>query len=157
MTWGWWKNTEAGGSTSTPWVSAHAQWWPRLTRSNLTKCFQFCFGCPYWKNASKIWSLDVTNDSQITRGPMFFCDDRGQLRHRLKLLLKCAGWNMFLGGYRSDLIVLLDVQNLQASAAPPIAEAGWCFLEACNYRRTGINRSWRWSEMVPFVYGVLVW
>ena len=38
---------------------------------------------------------------------------------------------MFLGGYRSDLIVILGVQNLQAAEAPAATpEAGSCFLEA---------------------------
>ena len=35
---------------------------------------------------------------------------------------------MFLGGYRSDLILILDVQNMQAAEAPAATpEAGSCF------------------------------
>ena len=38
-----------------------------------------------------------------------------------------------LGGYRCDLIVILDVQNLQAPEAPAATpEAGSCFSEACK-------------------------
>ena len=40
---------------------------------------------------------------------------------------------MFLGGYTSDSIVILDVQNLQAAEAPAaIPEAGSRFSEACK-------------------------
>ena len=40
---------------------------------------------------------------------------------------------MFWGGYPSDSIVILDVQNLQAPEAPAATpEAGSCFSEACR-------------------------
>ena len=65
---------------------------------------------------------------------------------------------MFLGGYRSDLIVILGMQNLQAAEAPAATpEAGSCFLQA--RRRTGMHKSFLTIERngsFCLLYGVFV-